>query len=283
MSFVNSALASPEDFVPGIQGPADPSDDSLVFAFRERRLLVHWDDGGARVPTLRELRPLLESTPPLFLGTLSGAPVLTCGLPDEVEVADGMALKGLRGLFGRLGDPHFALAGRGVQIVDWDRDHRFCGRCAEPTEASPAERTRRCPRCGLSCYPRLAPAVIVAVDRGDEILLARSSHFPPGMYSTLAGFSEPGESLEETVLREIEEESGILVTNIRYFGSQPWPFPHSLMVGFRAQWASGDIVLEDPEIEAADWFRPDAMPKIPPRISIARALIEDFLAEQGRR
>ncbi len=191
-----------------------------------------------------------------------------------------MVFKGLRGLFALLDEDAFRLAVRAIQIVDWDRDHQFCGRCGEPTEEQAAERSKKCPRCGLTAYPRLSPAVIVLVARGDQILLARSPHFVAGMYSTLAGFVDPGETLEQAVAREIREEVGVEVTNVRYFGSQPWPFPNSLMIGFRADYAGGEIVIDGEEIEDAGWFRAGGLPRIPPRISIARALIEDFLGQK---
>ena len=193
-----------------------------------------------------------------------------------------MVFRGLRSLFGLLDEPSFQVAGRAIQIVDWDRDHQFCGRCGARTEDQAGERSKKCPRCGLAAYPRLSPAVIVLVERGGELLLARSPHFPPGMYSTLAGFVDPGETLEQTVAREIREEVGVEVDNVRYFGSQPWPFPSSLMIGFRADHAGGEIAIDDEEIEDAGWFRAGELPRVPPRISIARALIEAFLAERRR-
>ena len=193
-----------------------------------------------------------------------------------------MVLEGLRDLFFRLDEPLFWIAAQAVQIVAWDRDHQFCGRCGSATEDHPSERSKKCPTCAQVHYPRLAPAVIVLVERGDQILLGRSAHFPPGMYSTLAGFVEPGESLEQTVAREIAEEVGVQVDNVRYFGSQPWPFPNSLMIGFRADYVSGDLVTDD-EIEAAAWFSAGDLPLIPPRISIARALIDSWIAERRTR
>jgi NAD+ diphosphatase len=124
-------------------------------------------------------------------------------------------------------------------------------------------------------YPRLSPAAIMLIYRGDELLLARSPHFPPGMYSALAGFVEPGESIEETVRREVREEVGVEVGEIRYFGSQPWPFPNSLMIGFLVEWADGEIRLGEPEeIEDARWFRSEDLPPLPPKVSIARAMID---------
>jgi NAD+ diphosphatase len=264
-------------FEAGVSLADEPGDDAWTFAFCDRRLLVHQDaEGAVRLPVLAELTHL---TPPVrrqYLGTLDGRQLLAMELIEEAEPPPGMAFLGLRRLHPGLAEPFFQLAGRAIQIVDWDRDHQFCSRCAEPLVDDGADRSKRCRRCELRAYPRLAPAVIVAVDRGREILLARSPHFPPGMYSTLAGFVEPGESLEETVQREIAEEVGIEVGDVRYFARQPWPFPHSLMIGFTASYASGEIVVDGEEIEDASFYDVENLPKIPPRISIARALIEDF-------
>jgi NAD+ diphosphatase len=142
------------------------------------------------------------------------------------------------------------------------------------------ERAKECPQCGLLYFPRLAPAIIVLVQRGDQLLLARSRHFMEGMYSVLAGFVEPGESLEEAVAREVREEVGIEVKDVHYFASQPWPFPHSLMIGFTATYAGGEISLNDDEIENASWFKVDNLPRIPGKISIARKLIDWFIEKQ---
>jgi NAD+ diphosphatase len=172
----------------------------------------------------------------------------------------------------------FWVAGRAIQIVEWDRTHQFCGHCASPMVAKTAERAKECPQCGLTNFPRLAPAVIVAVVRDNQILLARSHRHPAGFYSVLAGFVEPGETLEEAVAREIKEEVGIEVGDIRYFGSQPWPFPHSLMIGFTAVYAGGEIRCDETEIEEAGWFAADALPQIPGPISISRRLIDWFVA-----
>ena len=135
----------------------------------------------------------------------------------------------------------------------------------------------RCPRCGMMHYPRVSPAVIVRVNRGEAVLLARSPGFPKGMRSVLAGFVEPGESIEETVRREVREEVGVEVRNLRYFGSQPWPFPNSLMIGMTADHAGGELAPQPGEIEDAAWYRADDLPGIPPKISIARRLIDDFV------
>ncbi len=225
-------MSVPDDFVPAVKPPEQASPDCLAFAFRDRRLLVHLEDQGARVPSLEELETAgLEASRSQYLGTYGDRGVVSLELPEDAEAPAGMALEGLRRLFFRMDEPLFWIAARAVQIVAWDRDHQICGRCGTSTEDHPCERSKRCPSCELAHYPRLAPAVIVLVERGDEVLLGRSPHFVPGMYSTLAGFVEPGESLEQTVAREIEEEVGVRVDNVRYFGSQPWPFPNSLMIG----------------------------------------------------
>jgi NAD+ diphosphatase len=182
---------------------------------------------------------------------------------------------------------HFALAGRAIQLLDWDRSHRYCGRCGTPTEAKAEERARVCPACKLSAYPRIAPAVMALVRREGEILLGRSPHFPPGMYSALAGFVEPGETLEQCLAREVEEEVGVQVSRIRYFASQPWPFPNSLMIAFVCDWSGGEIRPQAGEIEDAKWFNVLQLPKLPSRISIARRLIEavvnEMRADEGHK
>ena len=171
--------------------------------------------------------------------------------------------------------PLSALAGRAAQVLEWDRTHRFCGVCATPTELADHERARRCPACGHTAYPRLSPSMMALVWREGELLLARGPHFAKGMYSALAGFVEAGESLEECVLREVHEEVGVQVADLRYYGSQSWPFPHSLMVAYTARWTGGEIVPQAGEIEDARWFALDALPNIPPRFSISGHLIRD--------
>lgn len=188
----------------------------------------------------------------------------------------------LRQFYPDLGDFWFQLAGRAVQVVDWDRNHQFCGRCGGRMETAANERAKRCTQCGLSNFPRLSPAIIIAITRKidgvNHLLLARNHRFPAGRYSVLAGFVEPGESLEECAAREVKEEVGIEIDNIRYIGSQPWPFPNSLMLGFTADYAGGDITLEEAEIAEAGWFRADNLPGLPPKPSIARRLIDAFVA-----
>ncbi|HEY8290831.1 MAG TPA: NAD(+) diphosphatase, partial [Thermomicrobiales bacterium] len=197
------------------------------------------------------------------------------------EPPEGMRFEGLRTLYQRLPDDLFFLAGRAVQIIAWDRTHRFCGHCGTRTVYHKVDRATECPHCGLVNYPRIAPAVIVAVERGDELLLARNANFPAAFFSVLAGFVEAGESLEETVRRELREEVSIEVEIIRYFGSQSWPFPNSLMVGFTATYASGEICVDTNEVAEAAWFRYDTIPRVPPSLSIARKLIDAFIEKHS--
>ncbi|MEL6470795.1 MAG: NAD(+) diphosphatase [Cyanobacteria bacterium J06623_4] len=214
-----------------------------------------------------------------FLGYLSGQPCVGAELAEDSSIPEGFSLQNLRSLYTQLPDDLFAIAARAVQIVEWDRTHQYCGHCATPTIQLPTERAKRCPRCKLRQYPRLSPAVIMLIHRGSDLLLARAPRFRPGMYSVLAGFVEPGESLEEAVAREVKEEVGIEIKNIQYFGSQPWPFPKSLMLGFVAEYAGGTITPDPKEIEAADWFTKHNLPPVPGKLSIARKLIDWFVAQ----
>jgi NAD+ diphosphatase len=216
-----------------------------------------------------------------FIGVLDGAGVWAVDVASDEDPSDGAALD-LFSMFGRVSEPEWIAAGRAVQIAEWARTHKYCGRCATPTVAQDHERAMKCPSCGLMAFPRLAPAMITLVTRGEpgpgqEALLARGIQFRGPMYSCLAGFIEPGETMEGAVVREVMEEVGVVVGNVRYQSSQPWPFPHSLMIGFRADWISGDIVCDPTEILDAQWYTRDSMPNIPPKISIARKLIDDWL------
>lgn len=216
---------------------------------------------------------------PVTIPTADGVTCHAYDLPEAVEAPPETELVGLRALHALVPEAQFRAAGTAVQKLEWLRTHGFCSRCGSPSERHPREEARLCPACGHVQYPRLAPAVIVLVEREGEMLLARSPHFADGVYSTLAGFVEPGESLEEAVQREIFEEVGVHVGDIRYFGSQPWPFPHSLMIGFTARWTSGDIRMDPEEIEDAAWFTADRLPpRLPTSFSIARRLVDDFLA-----
>lgn len=219
-----------------------------------------------------------------IVAIVDGAAWWAIDVPGDADDPSYGSSLDLFSYFGHAARGEWMAAGRAVQIVEWARSHRFCGRCATPTELSAGERGLKCPTCGLIAYPRIAPAMITLVTRGEpgpdqQALLARGTNFPMPMYSCLAGFVEPGEDLKGAVVREVAEEVGIRVGNVRYRSSQPWPFPHSLMIGFRADYIDGDLVLEQSEIADANWYRRDELPMIPPGISIARQLIDDWIAE----
>jgi NAD+ diphosphatase len=251
--------------------------------------LVHRDGivirrDGARIelPTDADAAALgLDAAGAHELGAFEGATALAATV-DGLAIAPPFEVGRLRDLYPALGDARFMMAGRATQVVEWADTHRFCGRCATSTQRVTGERCMRCPNCGLLGYPRISPAVIVLVRRGDEALLARGARFPGVFYSTLAGFVEIGESLEDTIAREIREEVDVEVTNTRYFGSQSWPFPHSLMLAFFADWAAGDIHADGKEILDARWFRATDLPPIPPPLSIARQLIDAWIASVGQ-
>ena len=271
----------PRVFVPALRPPPEPPRAAAWFAFRGDRLLVRAGQADADLPDYADLATLgVDFEAGHYLGRLDDLDCYALQVSDDVEPAAGISLEGLRGLYGRLPDDYFTIAGRAIQILLWDQTHRFCGRCGQPTVNAPAERAKLCPQCGLLSFPRLSPAVIMLIQRGDEFLLARNRNFAEGFFSVLAGFVEPGESLEEAVAREIHEEVGLEVTDIRYFGSQPWPFPHSLMIGFMTRYVGGELRLQADEIAEAAWFARDAeLPRLPGKLSIARRLIDAFLAD----
>ena len=209
----------------------------------------------------------------LLVGEWHGLPCYAVEIDTQPE-SFAAELTPLFGIFGLAGPEAFALAGRATQLLDWQRNHRYCGACGKPTMPKSGEFAMACDACNLLVYPRLSPAIMVLVIRDGQLLLARSPHFPPGMYSALAGFVEAGETLEQCVAREVREEVGIAITNLRYFRSQPWPFPNSLMLAFFADYAGGDLTPDPVEISEAGWFPLDALPLLPDKISISRHLID---------
>jgi NAD+ diphosphatase len=270
-------IVTPRDFTPSL-APLE-HESPHTFAFRGSQVLLRESD--LALPPAARLEGLVDPVRVLPVGTRAGAYYRTTWVPDGTPPIDGFAFVGLRSLFGKLDDAMLALAGRAFQIADWARTHQFCGVCGAPTARVPGERAMRC-GCGHVFYPRIAPAMMVLVKRGDALLLARSALVPPGgRMSALAGFLEPGESVEDAVHREVHEEVGLEVKDLRYFGSQSWPFPGSLMIAFTAEYAGGDIRCDVNEIAEARWFGPgDTLPELSPRQSISRALIDANLGER---
>lgn len=276
-------IRTPAGFFPTID--LQPQDDAIVHLFIRDALIQHAEQPAPiRWHLARGLGlPLARIH---AVGSHAGVVHLAAALPDDhpqTALPPGWRAAGLRTWFGVLDDELLAIAMRAVQLLEWDRTHRYCGACGAVTHTAAGERAKRCPSCGLTVYPRISPAMMVLVTRGRELLLGRGVNFPPGRYSALAGFLEAGETIEEAVAREVQEEVGLEVRNLEYFGSQSWPFPNSLMIAFTAEYAGGDLRPDPAELADAGWFAPGALPDLPPRLSIARALIEHTLARISAR
>ena len=275
--------SAPDDFFPEIQ-PPDTLDELAVwyFIFLDGKIVSVSDQGMPRPVTGDEFRWLdLDVQQKIYLGRYRERACFA--LSAQGDPGAGYPLLDLRGWLGRVDQALFYLAGRAQQILDWDRDHRFCGRCGSPMQPHRKDRARECGNCGLISYPRISPSIIVLVTRGEDLLLARNANWPEGMYSTLAGFVEPGESVEQTVHREVMEEVALEIRNLRYLGSQSWPFPNSLMLGYHADYHAGEIRCQVDEIADAQWFHYTELPHTPPRTAISGWLIEDYVKQLQER
>lgn len=280
MSFVKQSIYT--RYIPAMQPAEQENETGYWFIFRGSDMLVHQQDELLAVPVAKGLESYqLEPLRSLYLGSIEQASCYTAEVSKDTQAPEGMAFIPLFGLFEKIDQDLFHVAGRAVQMLGWDATHQFCGRCGTALEHAQHERSKVCPNCGLSQYPRISPAVITLITKGDKLLLARAGHFPGNMYGLIAGFVEAGETLEDCVQRETMEEVGIKVKNIRYFDSQPWPFPHSLMVGYIAEYDSGEITVDGEEIVHADWFDPNDLPNIPPLISIARKMIDWYVEQRN--
>lgn len=261
--------------------PLDLSDGLAVAHFQTRFIR---ERGRERIVFARdELRQLLTGriVSEQGIGYWHGQPLYVLQLDnDELPADDRFEWIGSRAYMLQGEIELFRMLAFASQTGTWAREHRFCGSCGQPMQSSTTHRMRYCTPCGVEQYPRIAPCMIVLVSRGDEILLARSPRFVPGMYSVLAGFAEPGESIEGCVHREVMEETCIRVQHLRYIASQNWPFPHSLMLGFHAEYLDGDIRPQLDEIEDARWFNINRLPDLPVQGSIARYLIDLYLHER---
>ncbi len=248
------------------------------FAFCVNKMLVMVENGNYVVPCLNNLNDInIFPVRTQYLGLFKGSPCYSADIASEENVPVGMDFIPLRALFDLIDMDLFLLAGKAFQIILWDQSHQFCGRCGSATQELPDERAKKCPKCGFISYPQICPAVITAVLKDGKILLAHAKAFKNNMFGLISGFLEPGETLEECVQRELMEEVGIKVKNIKYFGSQPWPYPNSLMVGFTAEYASGEITVDGIEIEKADWFDLRNLPELPSQVSIARKIIDWYI------
>lgn len=264
-------LQTPQSFTPLMAAREHGCAQNFVFCGDE--LVVGESD--LALPDAQALGGLgLQPEQFLPVGLLGAAYCRVAWLPRGTPPPGGHQTRRLRALFGAMDEALLAVAGRAYQIAEWARTHRFCGACGSATVQLPGERCMRCSACGHSAYPRISPAMMVLVRRGGDILLARHLASPARFFTALAGFLEAGESVEEAIHREVFEEVGLQVRDLRYVASQAWPFPHSLMIAFTAEYAGGEIRVDADEIAEARWFGPgEALPPTPPGLSIAGHLI----------
>jgi NAD+ diphosphatase len=263
-----------------------PSDlqtvDTWWFIVSGFRLFVRMSNETATIPCIDDpSKHGVKITRHLYLGSLGGRPCYAAeGTLQNEEPSEG-AFQDLRTLFLKLEDDFYQVALTAVHLIEWDQRCQFCSRCRGELKSRRDIRAKECEGCGLLEFPRISPAIIVLIEKDDTLLLARSARFSGSFFSVLAGFVEPGESLENAVRREVKEETGIAVKNIVYFGSQPWPYPDSLMIGFTAEYESGEIAIDGEEIIEAGWYHANALPPIPGKLSIARALIDAFISKHS--
>ena len=268
-------------FEPGVSGQVGEDKTAYWLLFKGNKILILDDKGNFALPNIDLSKLSMKLVRKEYLGQGDGRYCYIAELTPDTVAPEGMSFFDLRRLLGKISDDLFFLAGKAYQILHWDRTHQYCSKCGAQTENKIDERAKLCPSCGFVNYPRISPAIIVAITRGREILLAKGSHYKADFYSVLAGFVEPGETFEECVQREVGEEVGLKVKNIKYFASQPWPFPDSLMVGFTAEYASGIINIDKKEILDAGWFTVEQLPLTPGNGSIARSLIDWFIQLKG--
>jgi len=255
--------------------------------FKNDEILLYHENNEIRIPLLSDIQTLklpfkqeqylgLQGDIPCFAAEID--PTLTCLLPGHLKFERVRQIRGLSE-----DESLFLLISRAMQVLYWDRRTQFCGACGTRTEPHEQERSKVCPACRSLFYPPISPAMVVLVWRENEILLGRPPHFMPDVYSILAGFVDAGESVEACVEREVMEEVGVSIQNIRYLGSQPWPFPSNLMLGFSAEYAGGEICIDPVELEDAQWFSIDRLPTLPNPLSLSRHIIEQHIAQRRLR
>ncbi|HEY0062671.1 MAG TPA: NAD(+) diphosphatase [Telluria sp.] len=265
-------LQTPATFIPLMAPQDDP--DPLNFVFQAGQMLVRSAD--LALPESAHLDALGMTAERRYpVGTLDGRYCQTGWCARDAAAPEGYEWRGLRSLFGALDDGFMGVAGRAGQIADWARTHQFCGVCATPMQLVSGERCFKCPACGMIAYPRISPAMMVLIRKGEHVLLAMHTASAAKRFTPLAGFLEAGESIEEAVHREVFEEVGLRVHNLQYFASQSWPFPHSLMIAFTADYLDGEIRIDQNELSEARWFGPgDEWPERVPHISISSILVD---------
>ncbi len=271
------------EFVPAVEEPAENQKKSYWFCFQNNQLMVQKTDQIIAIPLMQSLKDIaVEPVRTQYLGKLDGIACFSGELPSNTPWHEDAIFLNLIELFNQVEEAIYKVAVYAHQVMAWDREHQFCGVCGAKTENLQDERAKKCSQCGHTCFPRISPAIMVAILKEGKILLAKNKMFRQGFYSVLAGFLEPGEQLEECVMREVKEEVGLYIKNLRYFGSQPWPFPNSLMIAFIADYAGGNIAVDGKEIVDADWFSADELPNCPSgNLSVAGRLIDWFRRENA--
>jgi NAD+ diphosphatase len=269
-------------FTAGTPDGDQPDQPGFLLALRDNDLIVRETGGALSLPYGPAPITGPWAVPPVFIGTWQGRPLRAGRLVAEAAIAAPYRPVPAGFRPPRLDDDLLTLAGMARQILHWRNRSRLCSVCGGSPREIPGGWGMRCPSCAREYYPRIHPAIIVLIIRGEEFLLVRKAEWPAGQFGLVAGFVEFGESLEECVAREVLEETGITVTDIRYCLSQSWPFPSQIMVGFCARYAGGAIVLDGKELEDAAWFRADRLPPLlPPRASVARAIIDRYAPGLG--
>ena len=266
-------------FIPSVASTLPETNNDIYFLFYNDELLVKSEANKTIVPTIKDLAALKFNNIQ-YLGSVNGENCFCGEINKDAIIPNSMCLLGLKFLTQQLPADMFWIAGRAKQVVSFNNDHKYCGRCGTLTQSVDGERAKKCSKCGLANYPRICPAIIVAVVKDGKLLLAHNNQFPKDLYSVVSGFVEVGETFEECVVREVCEETGITVKNIKYFGNQPWPFPNSLMIGFTCEYESGEIQVDGEEIGHAKWYSSTELPLTPDSISIAKKLI-DWFAENN--
>lgn len=265
-------------YIPGFREQDIPIDEAWILAFSDKKLLMWKTEDRLYIPEYRIWKDFLPSDTKLeYIGSFNGHNCYCTLWNENTDLPVSFERINIREITSLTGEPElFLLAGNANHILHWRSINRYCGRCSHSTADKKDERAIICPACGNIVYPRISPATITAILHEDKILLAHNSNFREGLYSLIAGYVEPGESLEQCVEREIREEVGVKVKNIKYWNSQPWPFPDSLMLAFTAEYESGDIMPDQCEITDAAFFEADGFPDIPSIDSIAGKMIRWF-------
>lgn len=268
-------------FIPQIHPPTSFVEPAFWFIFHGENILLQ----NHTIPHLFDINALdLSIERQIYLGTYGKTPCFAVQIGQQPPaLPEYMAFQHIRQAHELISDEDlFLLVSKAKQLLHWDSSTQYCGYCGHKTKYSDKERAKVCSNCNSLIFPQIAPVMLALIWRDDEILLARSPHFMPGIYSILAGFVEPGEMLEHTVVREVQEEVGLTIKNLHYFSSQPWPFQSNLMLGFVAEYESGEIQIDTTEIEDAQWFSIKKLPQLPKPISLSRQMIDKYLAMRSK-